>query len=186
MPTGRRPFPPTAVLTRRRPISIATSEGPSARTGDRRSRRRALAVARAGEPSCSGSTPTRSGAGPMTGRVPRVDDARRASPLRPRRARAACRRAPRLAARRPLTSLGASPERLTPGLPAPLRVGRRGHVIEAEREAYRRDGRRLIATLVAYPRCRTGRHRRATAPRGRGLGHRRRPGHPVGIAAARA
>lgn len=50
--------------------------------------------------------------------------------------------------RMPLTSLGASPERLT-------RVYRRHYASderadEAEREAYRLAGRRLIATLVAY------------------------------------
>ena len=50
--------------------------------------------------------------------------------------------------RMPLTSLGASPERLT-------RVYRRHYASDeradqAEREAYRRAGRRLITTLVAY------------------------------------
>jgi excisionase family DNA binding protein len=50
--------------------------------------------------------------------------------------------------RMPLTSLGASPERLT-------RVYRRHYASderadEAEREAYRRAGRRLITTLVDY------------------------------------
>ena len=54
----------------------------------------------------------------------------------------------RSATRLPLTSLGASPERLT-------RVYRRHYASEeradeAEREAFRRAGRQLIATLVAY------------------------------------
>jgi excisionase family DNA binding protein len=58
-------------------------------------------------------------------------------------------------ARRPLTSLGASPERLS-------RVYRRHYAagpsgapgvvphVDAERDAFRRDGRRLVATLVAF------------------------------------
>jgi excisionase family DNA binding protein len=55
--------------------------------------------------------------------------------------------------RRPLTSLGASPERLA-------RVYRRHYAsdapsddvpdLEEEREAFRRDGRRLVAGLIAY------------------------------------
>jgi excisionase family DNA binding protein len=50
--------------------------------------------------------------------------------------------------RRPLTSLGASPARLT-------RVYRQHYAATpaseaAEREAFRRDGRRLISTIVAY------------------------------------
>jgi excisionase family DNA binding protein len=54
----------------------------------------------------------------------------------------------RSATRVPLTSLGASPERLT-------RVYRRHYASDeraelAERDAYRRAGRRLITTLVAY------------------------------------
>jgi len=51
---------------------------------------------------------------------------------------------------RPLTSFGASPERLA-------RVYRRHYssagavpVVDAEREAFRRDGRRLIATLISF------------------------------------
>jgi excisionase family DNA binding protein len=54
----------------------------------------------------------------------------------------------RSTAHRPLTSLGASSERLT-------RVYRRHYASgdapeDAEREAFRNDGRRLITTLVAY------------------------------------
>jgi excisionase family DNA binding protein len=55
----------------------------------------------------------------------------------------------RSAARRPLTSLGASAERLS-------RVYRRHYAGasaadgEAEREAFRQNGRRLVASLVAY------------------------------------
>lgn len=55
----------------------------------------------------------------------------------------------RSGARRPLTSLGASPERLS-------RVYRRHYAAasaaddEAERDAFRQDGRRLVASLIAY------------------------------------
>ena len=73
----------------------------------------------------------------------------------------------RSATRMPLTSLGASPERLT-------RVYRRHYAADeraevAEREAYRRAGRRLITTLVAYLDADPGdvrRHRRLEAKAG--------------------
>jgi excisionase family DNA binding protein len=55
---------------------------------------------------------------------------------------------PRSTVRRPLTSLGASPERFSRVYRAHYASG--ATTDEAEREAYRRAGRRLVSILVSY------------------------------------
>ena len=88
---------------------------------------------------------------------------------------------------RPLASMGASPERLN-------RVYRRHYAADAaarsaavrsprddvEREAYRQDGRRLIAALIDFLDSDADDARDARPPRGRGPRDRGRPGRPDG------